>query len=197
MNYKQVSENELWECCQLDDLRAYNELFDRFAKTLYRQTMAYVHNAMDAEELVMDLMLHLWERRLHLNVNAGINMKAYLIRAMRNRIINHLQKKIPEQISIDQFFEGVLADCSQADDGLIARDMEIIYESLVDKLSPQRQKVFRLSREKNMTYVEIARELNLSVNTVENYMVSALNKLREDTRNYQSLILLLVFLLAK
>jgi DNA-directed RNA polymerase specialized sigma subunit, sigma24 homolog len=75
--------------------------------------------------------------------------------------------------------------------------METVYESEVDKLSPQRQKVFRLSREKNLSYAEIAKEMDLSVNTVENYMVSALNTLRENTRGYKSLITLFIFLLAQ
>lgn len=197
MDYKQASDIELWYCCQQDDIRAYSELFDRYAKSLYRQAIAYVHNEMDAEELVMDLMLNLWEKRGHLKAHAGNNVKAYLMLSMRNRIINHLQKNIPDMSSIDLLEEDRLVDSRQADYGIISRDMEAIYESEVDKLSPQRQKVFRLSREKNLSYAEIAAELNLSVNTVENYMVSALNTLRENTREYQSFVTLLVFLLVQ
>lgn len=197
MDYKQASDTQLWQCCQQDDIRAYNELFDRYAKILYRQAVSYVHSTMDAEELVMDLLLNLWEKRGHLNASAGNNVKAYLMLSMRNRIINYLQKNIPELSSIDLVTEDQLVDSRQADYGMISKDMEAVYESSVDKLSPQRQKVFRLSREKNLSYAEIAEELNLSVNTVENYMVSALNTLRENTREYQSLVTLLVFLLAQ
>jgi len=197
MNYKQASDIGLWQCCQQDDIRAYNELFDRYAKSLYRQAIAYVHNEMDAEELVMDLLLNLWEKRGHLKADAGNNVKAYLMLSMRNRIINHLQKNIPGTASIDLLDEAKFVDSREADYGIICRDMETIYQSEVDKLSPQRQKVFRLSREKNLSYAEIADELNLSINTVENYMVSALNTLRENTLKYQSLVTLLVFLLAQ
>lgn len=197
MNYKQASDTQLWQCCQQDDIRAYNELFDRYAKILYRQAASYVNSTMDAEELVMDLLLNLWEKRGHLNADAGNNVKAYLMLSMRNRIINYLQKNIPEHSSIDLVSEDQLMDSRQADYGMISKDMEAVYESTVDKLSPQRQKVFRLSREKNLSYAEIAEELNLSVNTVENYMVSALNTLRENTREYQSLVTLLVILLAQ
>lgn len=197
MDYKQASDIELWQCCQQDDIRAYNELFDRYAKPLYRQAIAYVHNEMAAEELVMDLLLNLWEKRKRLKTDAGNNVKAYLMLAMRNRIINHLQKNIPDTASIDLLEEDRFVDSREADYGIICRDMETIYQSEVDKLSPQRQKVFRLSREKNLSYAEIAEELNLSINTVENYMVSALNTLRENTLKYQSLVTLLVFLLAQ
>lgn len=196
MDYKQASDIELWQCCQQGDIRAYNELFDRYAKLLYRQAIAYVHNEMDAEELVMDLLLNLWEKRERLKADAGNNVKAYLMLAMRNRIINHLQKNIPDTASIDLLEEDRFVDSREADYGINCRDMETIYQSEVNKLSPQRQKVFRLSREKNLSYAEIAEELNLSVNTVENYMVSALTTLRENTLKYQSLVTLLAFLLA-
>ena len=195
MNYKRASDIELWECCRQDDIQAYNALFDRYAKILYRQAVSYISCSMDAEELVMDLLLNLWQKRKHLNTGAGNNVRAYLMLAMRNRIINHLQKNIPEISSIELVTEGQLVDGRQADYGIVSKDLSTVYESAVDKLSSQRQKVFRLSREKNLSYAEIAREMNLSVNTVENYMVSALNTLRENTREYQSLITLVVFLL--
>lgn len=197
MNYKQASDIDLWRCCQQDNIQAYNELFDRYAKILYRQASAYLKSSMDAEELVMDLLLNVWEKRGHLNAGGGNNVKAYLMLSMRNRIINHLQKRIPDLSSIDLIPEDQFADIRQADFGIISKDMEMIYESAVDKLSPQRQKVFRLSREKNLSYADIAEELDLSVNTVENYMVSALNTLRENIREYQTLVTLLVFLLTQ
>jgi len=197
MDYKQVSDITLWQCCQQDDLQAYNELFERYAKVLYRQASAYVHSAMDAEELVMDLLLNLWQKRSTLKADAGNNVKAYLMRAMRNRIINHLQKSIPDMGSIDLVTEDQLVDSRQADHRIISKDMETIYEEQINKLSPQRQKVFRLSREKNLSYAEIAEEMNLSINTVENYMVSALETLRENTREYQFLVMLLALILAQ
>jgi RNA polymerase sigma factor, sigma-70 family len=164
MDYQQASDIELWQGCQQHDIRAYNELFDRYAKVLYRQAIVYVRNDMDAEELVMDLLLNLWEKRRYLKVDAGNNVKAYLKLAMRNRIINHLQKNIPDITSVDSLEEDRFVDNRQADYELISKDMETVYESEVEKLSPQRQKVFRLSREKNLSYAEIAKEMDLSVN---------------------------------
>ncbi|MGN7722902.1 RNA polymerase sigma-70 factor [Chitinophaga sp. 22620] len=174
-------------------MRAYNELFDRYAKLLYRQAAGYVKNAMDAEELVMDLLFNLWQKRGHLQPDAGDNVRAYLMQAMRNRIINYLQKNIPATNSIDMLEENKLVESRQADYSIILKDMDTVYRSKLDKLSPQRLKVFKLSREENLSYAEIAQQMNLSVNTVENYMVSALSTMREHTKEYQPLISLLFF----
>src|SRR5690606_31120264 len=115
MDYKHASDIELWQCCRQDDMRAYNELFDRYAKLLYRQAASYLKNAMDAEELVMDLLFNLWQKRGHLQPDAGNNVRAYLMYAMRNRIINYLQKNIPVTSSIDMLEEDKLVESRQAD----------------------------------------------------------------------------------
>ncbi len=197
MDYKRVSDIELWQCCRQDDMKAYNELFDRYAKLLYRQAVGYVKNTMDAEELVMDLLFNLWQKRGHLQPDAGNNVRAYLMHAMRNRIINYLQKNIPVTSSIDGLEEDKLVERRQADYSIISKDLDAIYQSKLDKLSPQRRKVFKLSREENLSYAEIARQMNLSVNTLENYMVSALSTLREHTNEHHPLISLLLFLFVR
>lgn len=197
MDYKRVSDIELWQCCRQDDMRAYNELFDRYAKLLYRQAASYVKSTVDAEELVMDLLFNLWQKRGHLQPDAGNNVRAYLMHAMRNRIINYLQKNIPATSSIDMLEEDKLVESRQADYSIISKDMYTVYQSKLDKLSPQRREVFKLSREENLSYAEIAQQMNLSVNTVENYMVAALSALREHTKEYHPLISLLLFLFAR
>ncbi|RPD42066.1 RNA polymerase sigma-70 factor [Chitinophaga barathri] len=194
MDYKHASDIELWQCCRQDDIRAYNALFDRYAKLLYRQATGYVKDTMDAEELVMDLLFNLWQKRGHLQPDAGNNVRAYLMHAMRNRIINYLQKNIPAAAnSIEILAENTLVESRQADYSIISKDMETVYRSNVDKLSPRRREVFKLSREQNLSYAEIAQQMNLSVNTVENYMVSALSTLREQTKEYHPLISLFLF----
>jgi RNA polymerase sigma factor (sigma-70 family) len=43
----------------------------------------------------------------------------------------------------------------------------------VSLLSPQRKKVYQLSREQDMTHDEIAAQLNLSKHTINNHIVEA------------------------
>lgn len=191
MNYKQVPDIELWQRCSSNDLRAFNELFDRYAKPLYRQAASYIKDTMAAEELVMDLLFNLWQKRAHLQPAAGNNVKAYLMRAMRNRIINYLQKNMRATTSID-LLEDKLVEGHQADHSILSKDIDALYQAKLNILSPQRRKVFQLSREENLSYAEIAKRMNLSVNTVENYMASALNILRESIKEYHPLLSLLL-----
>lgn len=189
MVYHNLSDRELWQYCRQDNVLAYNVLFRRYAPKLYIQAARYLPKTMDAEELVMDLLLNIWQKREHLEIEGEI--RAYLFRAIRNRVINHLQKRIPETHSIDLLEEDALVENRQADYHVLSGELVNGYESCLENLSPQRRKVFLLSREENMTYPQIAKLLNLSVNTVENHMASALSVLRERTRELTTLSLLL------
>jgi RNA polymerase sigma-70 factor (ECF subfamily) len=54
---------------------------------------------------------------------------------------------------------------------------------LLDKLTPRQKEIFLLSREKGLTHEEIAKELNISTNTVKNHLVTALAFLKSNLNN--------------
>jgi RNA polymerase sigma-70 factor, ECF subfamily len=60
----------------------------------------------------------------------------------------------------------------------------VILEKSVNNLPEKCREIFRLAREKNLSYKEIAGELGVSVKTVENQMGIALKKLRDQLRPF-------------
>lgn len=194
MNYKKASDIQLWHGCRKDDLHAYNELFRRQSPKLYKQAARYIQNDNAAEELMLDLLFDIWDKRQQRNIEGDLS--AYLYRCMRNMIVDYRRKIIPDTISIEQttLYE-TLEDQEQSDHLVMTADAEELYKVVLNKMSPQRRRVFQLSREANLTYSEIAGEMNLSVNTVENYMSSALELFRRQTKEY-TYILAPIFLLS-
>lgn len=181
MDYKQVSDIELWQGCRQDDLQAYNELFSRFYSRMLHLASRYVSDTMKAEELCMDQLFHMWVKRHEITITG--NFSGYLFRSLRNLVIDHLRKNIPAEISIDELKEAHPIDWS-ADSSLLTEEVEQAYRNALNELSPQRREVFTLSREENLTYSEIAQRMNLSINTVENYMVAALGCIRKNMKAY-------------
>ena len=80
------------------------------------------------------------------------------------------------------------------DDQLSKKELDEQYKINLTRLTPQRQKVFRLSREEDMTYAEIAAHLNLSVKTVEAHMTASLQFMRNSLADYSELISILIFI---
>ena len=71
-------------------------------------------------------------------------------------------------------------------------DIEKVIANAIDKLPERCREIFLKSRIEGMKYREIADELDISMNTVENQMSIALRKLRIELKDYLPLLLFLI-----
>jgi RNA polymerase sigma-70 factor (ECF subfamily) len=139
----------------------------------------------------MDVMLSLWKKKGNIKVEQ--DLKAYLFRCIKNAIYNHYRKKILPTVSLEFIPEDHGLTSKGADYELDSKELEKIYREKLGQLSPQRRKVYEMSREEDMTYSEIARDMDLSVNTVENYMVASLSFFRKHLKEHADYTLVLIF----
>ena len=194
MDYKHANDQELWQCCKQDDIKAYNELFRRYSSRLYKQASRYILDSNVAEELMLDLLFDIWDKRRERIIEG--NLSAYLYRCMRNKIVDYRRKVIPPIAPLEHtVLLETLQERKQTDHRLMEADANGIYLSVLESMPPQRRKVFQLSREQELTYHEIAQEMNLSINTVENYMSSALETFRKRTKGYLSTVCRILLIL--
>ena len=189
---KDLSDDLLLEKQRHGNAAAYNILFKRYYDSLYGYALKNVKDSFTAEELTMDVLLRLWEKKGEVEV--ANDLKPYLFRSIKNAIYNHYRKKILATVPLEvDVAEGVLTSVS-ADDALQTEELAQFYTQKLAELSPQRRQVFQMSREENMTYPEIAKNMNLSVNTVENYMVATLRFFRKEIKEHADFII--VFLIS-
>ncbi|MBO9636173.1 MAG: sigma-70 family RNA polymerase sigma factor, partial [Chitinophagaceae bacterium] len=151
----------------------------------------YVKDNFAVEELASDILFNLWIRRHELVIETSLS--AYLFQAMHFKAISHLRKKSTANLDIESLPEDSLVADNTADQQVVLKDMQGIYGEKLEQLSAQRQKVFRLSREQQLSYNDIAQEMKLSANTVRNHMNAALEYLRRHLPNSLMLDLLLLF----
>lgn len=130
MNYKLKSDIEIWQACKQDDVNGYNELFDRYAKILYRQAVSYVKSETAAETLVMSLLLQIWENRNNSDLGIGKNVRAYLMLSMRNQIIDYIQNHISGFKVIDYSEENIKIESNRTDYRVNEVGMENFYKWL-------------------------------------------------------------------
>ncbi|ETZ24884.1 hypothetical protein N824_01245 [Pedobacter sp. V48] len=188
-DYQKLSDQFLLEECRQDNLRAYDQLFERYFAKLYHFSLNYVKNAAVAEELVMDLMFNIWKKRKDLQINGEFS--AYLFTAMKNVMFNHLRKKELLTTDISFLQEQAATVGHLADHCLQYKELEQVYQLKLSQLSPQRRKIFKLSREEQMTYPQIAESMNLSVNTIKTQMLVSLKYLRESLKEHIDITILL------
>ncbi len=192
MAFKDLPDHILLEKCRLGSDKAFNSLFQRYFRPLFKIASKYIPDDTITEELVMDLMLWLWNKRFDLQIEGELG--TYLFKAIRNKVISHLRKSVLKTTPINLYHEATIMDNRFADDQLAHQELHHIYRQKLNELSPQRKRVFELSRDHNKSYPEIAKDLNLSVNTVKSHMMYSLQFFRDQIKEHANVTLLTAFI---
>jgi RNA polymerase sigma-70 factor (ECF subfamily) len=177
----------------LDEEDAFREIFAYYYPRLYRYAFRYLKSEVLAEDLSMEVLTRVWEKRA--SITQPITFENYLFTAARNRLINHWQRKIEGLLSLETMQAGQTGDrvgnAVQSDDPVLSKELEAIYQTSLSELPAQRRLVFHLHRNEQLSYKEIANKLNISPRTVENHMGAALKQLRVALSQYLSSIILI------
>ncbi|MBW3572608.1 MAG: RNA polymerase sigma-70 factor [Gemmatimonadetes bacterium] len=165
----------------LDRLRQGDrDAFDALFRAHYASAVAVAERIAGerdvAEEVVQDVMLELWRRRESLSV--GESLRAYMVRAARNRALNHLRHE-RMKVRTAPHAAGPAATQPDAPSRLAEAEIDAAFRDAVDALPERCREVFLLSRGQGLKYAEIAGVLGISIKTVEAQMGKALRVLRE------------------
>lgn len=169
----------------------YELLFRRYYRPLCNHAVRFVQSKEQAEDLVSEVFSNFWKGQLHLHITTSI--RAYLFRALRNRIYNHLRDEFAHQRPMEDF----LLDVTETEDPQQILQYTELYhrvQTVVNGLPPQCQRVFLLSRFESKKHKEIADELSISVKAVEMHITKALGQLRAALFSIIWLVSLLSFL---
>lgn len=168
----------------------YDRIYLTFYPRMIRFAKEYVIFDEDAENIVQDVFLFLWEKRKTLKID--INLTSYLFKLVKNHCIDFLRHKsiVNEYV---QEYEMKLSALEQLDYAFSSeKDIEKIINDAINQLPNRCREIFIKSRIKGEKYQEIAEELNLSVNTIEKQISIALKKLRIELKDYLPLLIFLI-----
>lgn len=174
----------------MDDSRADRDLlaglrggeqaaFDAIFRAYYPHLVSFAQSLLNdrgsAEDAAQDVMLELWRRRDALAIHESL--RAYLLRATRNRALNQLRHANVERRA-EPLLIGEESVEAAAGSRVVAAELRDAIVSAVTELPPGCREVFELSRTHGLRYAEIAATLGISVKTVESQMGKALRHLR-------------------
>ncbi len=174
-DFKSLSDKELITLLQSNSDLAIDWIFRRYYAMCRMAALRIVKDEFLAEDLTQDVFLDLWRKREDRHINTAL--KAYLRRSVVNRCLNYIrdQKMIFEE-------ESRLPEWpSKESDALIdleTEELEELIKTAINQLPERCRIVFSLSRFEDMSYQQIANQLNISIKTVENQISKALRLLR-------------------
>ena len=160
----------------------------------------YVISEEDAENIVQDVFVELWENKEMLNMH--MNLIAYLFTTIKNKCLNQLRHKLVVQETASKLQEEYTISLRMNLDSLEAfdnnlfsdQDIEKIISRALDTLSEKCRTIFIMSKIEGKKQKEIAQELNISINTIETQMGIAYKKLRIELKDYFPILLFILCL---
>ncbi len=159
------------------DKEAFRQLFDLYKLRLFSFVLQMTHSKVDAEEIVQDVFAKLWEIRTDL-VQVDYPGK-YIYTIARNKTLNHLAKLARDRQLLQQVWLNVSQTDNSTEAILQAQESQRLIGEAINRLSLQRQTIFRLSREQGLTHEEIAVHLGLSKSRVKNILVEILKHIKD------------------
>jgi len=161
------------------DMASFDIIYRTYSKRLFGFVFQIIKNESDAEEIVQEVFVKIWESR-HKIDNFTL-FDSYLFTIAYNITVSLIRKKISEKKYID--YIKSIQNVPEINNSFDEREFIIIskqIQNLIEQLPTRQKEVFILHREKGMAYKEIAEKLNISLNTVENHMSRALKFLRKN-----------------
>lgn len=184
------SDNDfLLSAVQRGDQKAFDTLFRRY----YPMLCAYGHRFVeleDAEEIVEDSLLWIWENRETLVIESSLN--SYLFKMVYRRALNKLAHIDATQRADTRFYEE-MQEMLQDTDYYQIEELAKRIEDAVAALPESFRVAFVMHRFRDMSYKEIAETLGVSPKTIDYRIQQALKQLRVDLKDYLPLLLPLLF----
>ena len=148
-----------------------------FKDTLFRLSKRVVGEASEAEDVVQEVLVKVWNQRLQLTEIT--NIEAWCIRLTKNLSIDKLRSKHHRVESFGAGFDR--ADTEQTPYELAATNDTINHiQTMMDALPEKQKLVMHLRDIEEMTYQEIADALDMPINQVKVYLFRARKQVREQ-----------------
>jgi RNA polymerase sigma-70 factor (family 1) len=166
------------------DIKAFDELYHRYAKKLMAFALSFFANQVIAEDAVQEIFIRIWEKRKELDESKPF--KSYLFQAVKFYMFNYIRdKKI--SCSYEEVSEAMFRRENLVEEKLHYEELEATTIALIDRLPLVQQQVFRLNKLEGLTPQEIANRMNLSKRTIEHHIYLATKTVKSKLLHHISI----------
>jgi RNA polymerase sigma-70 factor (ECF subfamily) len=176
--YHTLTDLQLIDLLKKGDEHAFAEIYSRYAEQLAGFASSKLFSLEDAKDIIHDLFVKLWMDRIQLQVNS--NLKAYLFTLVRYRIVDKIRKNITREEYAIMVKALSTVHETTVEQQIAAKELQVNIERSLEELSPRVREIYLLSREENRSIPDIAKQLQLSEQTVKNQLTFALKHLRQS-----------------
>ncbi|MEC5146317.1 RNA polymerase sigma-70 factor [Chitinophaga sp. 212800010-3] len=175
-----------------DQLAVFEKLFHVYHDKLHRYAFTILKDSEAASDIVQLVFKKLWEKRNDVVMEEAI--AGYLYKTTYSLCLNDIRNnKIRQQHSRLATIHTTKTD-DNARDKVIAGELTRRIQEVLDDLPPQCRAVFIKSRMDGKKYAEIAKDLDISVKTVEAQISKALKIFKARLSDYLVFVLIIIYI---
>jgi RNA polymerase sigma-70 factor (ECF subfamily) len=163
---------------------SFNQCFTQMFPNMCIYAEKYIGKYDIAKDIVQEIFLKFWE--IFSDFDSDIAIKAYLYRSIRNATINYLEHLKVEDKYSKRKLEEINSEQNFLSQIIEKETHRMIYQA-IEELPEKRKQVILLNIN-GLSNPEIAKKLNLSINTIKTQKAGAYKQLRESLKNIYSLI---------
>lgn len=167
---------------------AFKTLYERYWEHLYAVAYHWLGAKEEAQEIVQEVFVELWEKRTALNIKKSFS--SYLFAVTKYKVFDCIDARAVRKNYLSQVQRSSSAGTYGTENTLVFKETQQRIADALEKLPVKTQQIFSLSREQELPYTKIAKMMNMSVKSVEYHITKTLKYLRLIIR---SLVFLIFF----
>ncbi len=182
-NSAALTDSALLEFVAAGDHASLDELHRRYSGVLLATAFRVLNNTRDAEEVVQEAFVQIWEKAGVYDVERGKPL-TWAMTLTRNKAIDRLRRiqrrhRLHDEIEEEaQIWDRIVENdsCDQA----VSHETQAMVRSAVIQLSPDQRRAIELAFFAGLSHTEISELLSLPAGTVKGRIRLGLEKLRRD-----------------
>jgi len=163
---------------QKGNVKAFTLVYDQYHVKLYNYFLKKSKDTETAKELVQLSFIKLWRSRHTISTTYTADHQLFVI--ARTTFIDHIRHQAANKNQSVYLDEEAFINSLQTAPDMAFEDADY-FNTAIQSLPPVRKKIFIMSRSNGLNYKEIAREMSISINTVEDHMSKAIRQLKALT----------------
>ena len=191
MKYSALNDQQLLALLKEANKDAFAEIYNRYWNSMYWSAYYVIKNESVAQDAVQEVFIALWQRNAEVDIEM---LNAYLHQAVRFQIL----KAIKKQKADEQFYSRLVNITANIvyENPLLFKEQESLLKDILDTLPEDCRLIFRMSREEQLTYKQIAQQLSISEKTVEKKMTLCLKHFRQVLQDNKHILMMMVLVIS-
>lgn len=183
MNLSDLSDEELVLLLEEGDSTAFGVIYRRYFRPLFGFVLQQLGTREDAEEIIHDLMLSIWQNRQTASIQ---NLRVYLFIAARNLTNRSLRTRINLRKYQEHLLMSRVVENFPLNETASSADLSQAVELVLRQMPEKTARIFRMSKIDELPVKAIALKMDLTEKAVEYHITKSLKLIRHQLQNFHS-----------